>query len=310
MGAGDQPLDPQVLSLAMKEATARIASLPPAARRLVLPASYYAFDAAHAWQRRRRRDALTHIRRVIREHVLADLADPANPLGSEVVLAEAIAIGRRMLERRARGYHARFGNGLVEPDAAPGYAAEALLAWGKAESRKPGSTGSMWAYVRGVMHHLLVREIEQALRALDPGAHAQHRLAASFLDELRSTRPELSEIEARLVASELARAELWRRGGYVERASDETALERVAGTENLYDRARLSLLLDRIRTLVHGTDYSDIDRDTWTRFEAAGLTGRDISWAEARVAPHTGAQRLLALFRKLARDLADWESVD
>ena len=38
----------------------------------------------------------------------------------------------------------------------------------------------------------------------------------------------------------------------------------------------------------------------------ARAIARDVRWADAGIAPHTGTVRLDALFEKLARDLPDW----
>jgi hypothetical protein len=305
MAADDAPLDPHVLELAIEETERFLEDLPPRLRLRVWPTSYYAYDIAAAW-RDRGGDARAFVRRQVRRRVLADLANPADPFEVEPVIDEAIAIARRKLDRLAATYTTDFGSALVEPEAAPGYAAEALIAWGKAETMRPGSVESMWAFLRRIVHNLAVRDLDAAFRVLQPGVHAQRLLAERVVRELMEADPERDEKEARRTGAELARRRLADRGGFLVRAGDPGAEEIADRGRDPVEDARARELIARIRELLDGPTYTALDREAWGYFEAVGLSGRDIPWQSLGIDPHTGAQRLFAVLAKLREDLGDW----
>jgi hypothetical protein len=305
MAAEDTPLDPQVVNLAIEETESFLDLLPPELSLRVLPASYYALDIAAAW-RGRSGDARAFIRRQVRERLLADLADPADPFALPEVIEEATTIARRKLEKLAARYRADFGSVLVEPEAAPGYAAEALIAWGKAETMRPGSTDNMWAFIRRVVHNLVISDLDAAFRMLQPGVHAQHLVAERAFRELMQADPERDEEEARRIAAELGRRHLARRGGFLVREDDPQAGESTQGGSDPLDEARASAFVARIWELLDGPRYTLLDREAWAYFVTVGFNGRDIPWEALGIDPHTGAQRLFALLRKLREDLGDW----
>jgi hypothetical protein len=297
---------PRTLALAEEATGLYLDTLPPRWRLRARPGSAYAAAVAVACDRSAPRDACHWIRREVGERVLADLVDPADPVDNPLVVEYATELAREVLERFAVGRGDRYGNAVIEPEAAPGFAAEALIAWGKAESQHPGCTDNVWAYVRTVVRNLVAHDLDAATRQLHPGERAARRLAARLLREMKINRPERAGAAARQDMLEAARVRLRAHGGYVERADDPEVVNRLPGGPDPQEEAQVRALLDRIRGLLSGPRYTSVDRQTWAHFEAAGLTGRDIPWPDYGVAPHTGAQRLLALLRKLARDLEDW----
>lgn len=296
----------RALGLAERATALYLDTLSPRCRLRARPAATYATAVAGACDRFGPAEPSVWIRRAVREAVLADLVAPDDPLENPLVVGYATELARELLERLASGRSARHGNAVVEPDAAPGFAAEALIAWGRAETARPGSTDSVWAYVRTVARNLVARDLDAATRQLDPGERAARREAARLLRERHAERTGRVGADATQAARARARDGLLARGVFVERTHDAAAVERVPAGSSPEGEVEVRLLLERIRGLVAGPGYTEVDRETWVRFELAGMVGRDIRWLDHGVMPHTGAQRLLALLRKLARDLADW----
>ncbi len=146
----DHPqIDPEILALAVEELTRFTEILPPGCRASLLPDCFYALDIADAWTGAE--EPAPFVRREVRERVLADLAAPSNPLASRLVHDEAVAIATEVLERRDRG-------ATVDLNALAGYAAEALVCWGREETLAPGSTGGLWVHVRETLEALLDRD--------------------------------------------------------------------------------------------------------------------------------------------------------
>src|SRR5262245_48273880 len=126
----------EIEAFAAREAAHYLSSLDPDSRGRAMSASFYACAVVHALRRSSRRPAdwRAFVRREVRHQVLADVIDPAAPLSHPKVLDLAVELATTIVERQAARAVRRHGNGVVEAGSAPGYAFDALVAWGKAET--------------------------------------------------------------------------------------------------------------------------------------------------------------------------------
>jgi hypothetical protein len=300
--SGGQP-DPQLLILAVEAVEDVLRSLSPQARRFALPMSFYTYDIAHACAQSGPRDPRAFVRRAAREQVLTDAASATSPLQEPAVVEYAIVLANEVFEAYVAKLAPRFGNHLFDLGDALGYAADALIAWGKREHEQRGAIGNMWAYVRTTLRFMIVKDVDRRLRASEPGERAVHHLTRRILKRLREEEPDLSGDHARRRARDEAREQVRAAGGFLERVDDPEAMDAVRDQGD--PLAAQGWLLGCVCDVMTSSRYTATDRDTWLRFLQTEFNGADIPWEEAGVSRHAGAQRLFSLLRKLRHDLRD-----
>jgi hypothetical protein len=294
--------DPELVALAAEAVEELLGRLTPTLCAFTYPTSLYAFDMAVDATQRRPTEVREFMWREARERVLPDVVEPEHPdapFDVEEAVKYAGVLAADAFRAVGASHADRYPEGLLDPAAAPGYGAEALVAWHKAVRK--GRVERMWAYVRQTLKFMVADVVDDALRAADPDAWRFHRLTKRFLAE----DPDPDTPEARRRAERKAREQLDREGGFIERIDDPERVDDIEGPDDVERLVGDASLLDWIRRLLAGPGYTDLDRETWSAFEAAGFRGRDIAWADLDVDAHVGATRLWALLRKLRRDLGD-----
>jgi hypothetical protein len=234
----------------------------------------------------------------------AVLLDPPRPIDDPWVLDQATGLSEEVLRSRARLYKKQYGD-LVDLSAAKAIGWLSLLELAK-RMEKDEEIRNPLGLLRVIIEGDVGRVINASLHQAQPGAAAARTLAKKEAKRLLHEQLELDPLERRTLAMKLAREHLGRFYNFLDREGEES-LDAVedegAGTS---DQAIGHLFVEAGDGLVANRDrYTDIDRRAWARFKAAGLRGRDIDW-RGECAPHTGSQRLRALFAKLCRDLKDW----
>lgn len=245
---------------------------------------------------------------LVEEHMSAiafkTLLDPAGPMDDPWVIDQAARLCEEVLLSHDRAYKERYGE-LVEVSGAKAIGWVSLLElseqmWSGEEIENPHG------YLRRIIEGDVGRLREAAIRQGQPGAAALRRIAKKEEKRLRRERPDLDALERRALAAQLAREHLGRFYNFLERAGEESLDSIVDQEATVPEQVSSDWSVEEVDQLVADRDrYTDTDRDAWSRFKAAGFCGADVDWTGA-CSRHAGSQRLLALFRKLRRDLADW----
>jgi hypothetical protein len=232
------------------------------------------------------------------------LLDPDRPLDDPWVITQAIGLCAEVLRSRDRIYRHSYGD-LVEVAAAEAMGCFSLIELGKRMWRGEEIENPR-AYLRRIIEGDVSKLIEAGMRQAYPGTYAYRVIVRRHDKRLRQERLDLDKVERRALAATLAREEMVRGCRLLERVA-ESSIDSIADRQVSVPAQALSDgMVDAIDGLVADPHrFTDTDRDTWTRFKAAGFRGADINWG-GTCSRRTGSQRLQALCGRLRRFLGDW----
>jgi hypothetical protein len=287
-------------------------TLPRESREQLGPAAGYLESVEHALERVGcdEHSSEEKLEALVDEHMSAiafkALLRPDRPLDDPWVIDQAAGLCEEVLRSRARAYDHRYGD-LVDPSAAKAIGWFSLITlskrmWSGEEIKNPHG------YLRRIIEGDVGRLREAAINQGHPGAAAFRRIVKEEEKRLRQEQPDLDALERRAVAAQRARDHLGRFYNFLECAGEESLDSIFDKGATIPEQATSNLIVEEIDHLVAGPAgrYTKTDRDAWARFKRAGFRGADVDWTGGGCSRHTGSQRLLALFRKLRRDLEDW----
>ncbi len=233
-----------------------------------------------------------------------ELIDPDLPLDDPWVVDQAAKLCGEVLRKCNRHYR------YLHPELVELAAAEALgwcslldLAkqlWGGEEIENPR------AYLRTIIKRDVWKLREAAMRQAFPGKFGFDRVVDKHDRRLRKERSELDKVERRALAVKLALEEVRKARSFLERVAGEE-LTSVADSEaDVPEQVLSAAIVGQIDRVVEDERFfTDVDRDTWARWKAAGFRGVDTAWPDD-CSRHAGSQRLRALRQKLVWHLRHW----
>lgn len=287
-----------------------LADLPIASRRRLEPAHRYLPVVRSVLERalRDRAPAAKNPEAFVKDFMCGAafkrLIDPDLPLDDPWVIDQAAKLCGEVLRksnRRDRHLHPE----LVELAAAEALGWCSLLElakrlWGGEEIESPR------AYLRTIIERDVWKLRKAAMRQAFPGKFGFDKVVDYHDKRLRKERSELDKVERRALAVKLALEEVEKICSFWERVAEE-GLASIADEEADVPKEALSAaFIKEISRLVEDERFfTDVDRDTWVRWKAAGFCGADAVWPDD-CSRHAGSQRLGALCRKLLRHLRHW----
>jgi hypothetical protein len=293
-----------------------LGSIPPSARRagrgLRVRTDYVAeaiVELEHLRRGRGRALASSEILRRVRQRVLADLFDPAFSLGNELIVIEAAGIARANIASAKRSWlRQRFGDVVVDEDAAESAACEALVQVGKAMCDPDAEpVRDFWAFLATIIDREVSKLHSRQLCATAPGLYASQQTRSRIERAVRKERPELDPVARKELLDERASTEVARLGWSKPFSREEVSEAHIEAPDPFKALENMDVIR-AINRLVCTARFTDFDRKTWRlllKAVANGGSGANIPWAELRVDPHTGAQRLHSLLEKIRQAVGE-----
>jgi hypothetical protein len=250
--------------------------------------------------------ARAYVERSLPKKFFRDLFDPERPTRSDFVRRQAAGAATEEV-RRKREMFSRYGDTVVDPEAALSHAYSALLVLGDrvAPSDPPQpEVRNPYAFfvtvVKGLIHH----EIDENMKHAAPGRREHYKLMLRFRKQLELDEPDRDEVDREREATRMADELLAALGRLLDRIDFEEA-EAHEGDSDLVESIQGEIMLDVIEDLVSRSPFTPTDRDTWRRWRAVDFRGEDIPWVVSGLTGSAGPQRLLVLRRKLRKLLGD-----
>lgn len=214
--------------------------------------------------------------------------DPGRPFENPAVVDQAIEIARRVIAREGSSH--RLG---ISTDEAPGYAADALIAFSRRVIASARDISDPSAYFAAVVRNLIRKEVRSTRLSERSGFLA-------YREAILSSPEDVEPFAAGLLARRLVR-----RTGEDPTAPevplDELILARIADPSDPFLSVETEGLIELIDLLV--TRYSEAEQATWALFKTAGFDTAAIDWQSHGMPEELGNMRLHKLVSHLVRDL-------